>query len=395
MTTAHDRCPECTATLVREGDETVCTDCGLVVATDRLDRGPEWRRFEDEEATRERTGAPLTRSRHDRGLSTEIGSSRSVRATGRKRRQLARLRREHNRAQLSTKRDRNEVYAFTEIRRLIGQLGLPRDLREQACALFDSAQSADLIQGRSLEGFAAAAVYATCRTRSISRTVEEVVEPARADAAELRAAYDALNRELGLPTGPIDPGEYVPRFASELGLPDRVEHRALALAAAGREAAIVGGRDPSGFAAGCLYAAAREHSHGLTQAEAADAADVSPVTLRNAYHDLEELEEPAEEGADAVEEAAVEGDAAESPARQGSGTPAQLSDRSPAAATGEGAGSPTARDRRSPHAGRPPEHAGRPSGHSDRTARHADRTARHDDGHTPTPIASGSPPSDD
>jgi transcription initiation factor TFIIB len=291
----EDCCPECSAALVPEDGETVCTECGLVVATDRLDRGPEWRSFEGEATNRERTGAPLTRSRHDRGLSTEIGRDDapggSVRATGRKRRRLARMRREHSRARVATKRDRNTVYTYTEIRRLVGALGLPQDVRDQACVLFDSAQDADLLQGRSLEGFAAATVYAVCRTRSIARTVDEVVADARAEEGELLAAYDALNRELGLPTGPIDPGEYVPRFASTLDLPDAVERRARELAALGREAGIAGGRDPSGFAAGCLYAGAQDCGHSLTQADAAEAADVSPVTLRKAYYDLEEAAE--------------------------------------------------------------------------------------------------------
>ena len=286
-----DRCTDCNGTLAREGDETICTDCGLVADVDRMDRGPEWRSFQGEETNRERTGAPLTRSRHDRGLSTEIGhgdGSGSVRLTGRKRRRLARMRREHSRARIATKQDRNKVYSYTEIRRLVDRLELPQDVCEQACALFDSAQSADLLQGRSLEGFAAATIYAVCRTRSISRTIDEVVADARADESELLAAYDALNRELGLPTGPIDPAEYVPRFASDLDLPDAVEYRALELASLGRKAGIDGGRDPSGFAAGCLYTAAQDCGHGLTQCNAADAADVSPVTLRNAYQDLED-----------------------------------------------------------------------------------------------------------
>ncbi|GAB3688731.1 transcription initiation factor IIB family protein [Salinarchaeum chitinilyticum] len=308
---ADDRCPECTASLVREDDETVCTACGLVVDTDRLDRGPEWRSFAGEESNRERTGAPLTRSRHDRGLSTEIGSDAGVRVTGRKRKRLARMRREHSRAQLATKQDRNQVYAFTEIRRLIGEIDLPRNVREQACALFDSAQSEDLIKGRSLEGFAAATVYAVCRTRSIARTVDEVVAGARADEDELRAAYDALNRELGLPTGPIDPGEYVPRFASELDLPDAVERRALELAVLGQDAAIAGGRDPSGFAAGCLYTAAQDCGHGLTQCDAADAAGVSPVTLRKAHYDIEEVRAEREENAVGAGEQATEDQATE------------------------------------------------------------------------------------
>ncbi|MFB6281935.1 MAG: transcription initiation factor IIB family protein [Haloferacaceae archaeon] len=284
MSVTTQRCPECDGRVRRRETESVCGECGLVVTTDRLDRGPEWRSFDDDERNPKRTGAPLTRSRHDRGLSTEIG--RTTRTKGRKRRQWARLRRQHNRARISTKRDRNQVYGFTEIRRLTGRLSLPDRVRDGACSLFRSAQEADLLRGRSLEGFAAAGVYAACRIHSIARTREEVADVAKASLAELRAAYDALNRDLGLPTGPVDPGEYVPRFASALDVDEAVERRARDLASTAVESGVATGRDPSGVAAACLYTAARDLGEELTQAAAAEAADVTPVTVRNTYADL-------------------------------------------------------------------------------------------------------------
>ncbi|SFL27056.1 transcription initiation factor TFIIB [Halogranum rubrum] len=278
-------CPECDGRLNAHGDETVCGECGLVVAEDRIDRGPEWRSFADDDTNPERTGAPLTRSRHDRGLSTEIG--RSTRLKGRKRRQMARLRRQHNRARISSKRERNQVYAFTEIRRLVSRLSLPEQVRDHACSLVRSAQNEDLVRGRSLEGFAAASVYAACRVAGVSRTVDEVTDVARADANEQQAAYDALNRELGLPVGPIDPVEYIPRFASKLDVDASVERRARTFAEEARKAGITTGRNPSGVAAACLYTAARGTDCQLTQRETADVAGVTPVTLRNTYTDLQ------------------------------------------------------------------------------------------------------------
>jgi transcription initiation factor TFIIB len=285
MSTTVTACPECEGSLRSDDCETVCTRCGLVVTEDNVDRGPEWRSFADDETNRERTGAPLTRSRHDRGLSTEIG--RSTRLKGRKRRRLARMRRQHNRTKVGSKAERNQVYGFTEIRRLVSALGLSEHIRDRACVLFESAQDADLLRGRSLEGFAAAVVYATCRTSDVSRTVEEVVADAKATAAELRAAYDALNRELGLPTGPIDPREYIPRFASELDLPSGVERRARELVERAHEERLVAGRNPAGVAAACLYTAAGRRDYPLTQETAADVADVTPVTLRATYQELE------------------------------------------------------------------------------------------------------------
>lgn len=282
-------CPECEGRLRAEGDETVCAECGLVVAADRIDRGPEWRSFPDDEADPRRCGAPLTRSRHDRGLTTEIG--RATRVTGRKRRQFARLRRQHNRSRIRTKRERNQVYGFVEIRRIVGQLSLPERIRDHACSLFRAAQKENLLRGRSLEGFASATVYAACRIAGVSRTRAEVLAVARADEGEHRAAYDALNRELGLAVGPVDPAEYVPRFASKLDLPASVRRRARDLARVAHADGLSNGKHPGGVAAACLYLAAKEAGLDLTQADAADVAGVTPVTLRSTYERLRD--EPA------------------------------------------------------------------------------------------------------
>ncbi|NIB98014.1 transcription initiation factor IIB family protein [Halobacterium sp. R2-5] len=279
-------CPECSGAVRQRATERVCVECGLVVDEDRIDRGPEWRSFSEDDSNPERTGAPLTRARHDRGLSTEIG--RSTRVKGRKRRRLKRMRRQHKRASIPSKADRNQVYGFTEIRRLVGKLDLPRSVRDQACALFDSAQNEGLLRGRSIEGFAAAAVYAVCRTNALSRTLGEVEDVARADEGELSAAYDAMNRELGLPTGPIDPRDYLPRYATELDLPQGVERAAREYVEEAESRNLVSGRNPSGVAAACLYTAACDRNVPLTQADAADVADVTPVTLRSTYVDLQD-----------------------------------------------------------------------------------------------------------
>lgn len=276
-------CPECEGQLQSIDMETHCSDCGLVVDEDRLDRGPEWRPFERD--SRERTGAPLTQARHDRGLSTEIGQG-SGSLSGRKRRRLSRLRRHHRRAQIDSKADRNRVYAFTEIRRVTSALSLPDGTRDRACVLFAKAQDAALLRGRSVEGFAAAAIYAACRLERMSRTVEEITEVARASPDELRVAYAAMNRELEVPTGPIDPAEFLPRFASELGLPTTIERQAREFLEELRDSDHIVGRNPGGVAAGCLYAAAQDQEFPLTQEEAARVAGITPVTLRSTYRAL-------------------------------------------------------------------------------------------------------------
>lgn len=288
-TRQQDRCSECGGTVRQEPNERVCEECGLVLAADQIDHGPEWRCLDDDRSE-QRTGAPLERSRHDRGLSTEIGFGSGSDVSGPRKRQLVRMRKQHNQARFSSKADRNRAYGFAEIRRIVSSLSLPTSLQEQACTLFESAQSEELLYGRSLEGFAAACVYATCRVQSISRTIDEIVDVARADRDELKAAYDALNRELGLPVGPISPAEYLPRYATELELEADVECRAREYITWLHEEGKIGGKNPSGVAAACLYMAAYDHGVDVTQTEVADLAGVSRMTVRSTATDLKQWE---------------------------------------------------------------------------------------------------------
>ena len=78
LTTRIGKCPECgNENIIKdyESGEYVCGGCGLVIGK-IYDRGPEWRAFDEEQKEkRPRTGAPLTYTIHDKGLSTIIDSS--------------------------------------------------------------------------------------------------------------------------------------------------------------------------------------------------------------------------------------------------------------------------------------------------------------------------------
>jgi transcription initiation factor TFIIB len=251
-----------------------------VITAQELDRGPQ--RYSDEEST-PRTGAPRTVARHDRGLSTKIGTDRDGKgrtlSTG-KRRQLRRLRREHRRGNVGSKRERNERHGLMEIRRLASALEVPEAIRDRACSLFQTAQREDLLRGRSIESMAAASAYAACRLAELPRTLEEVASHTTYSVAELRQRFGVLNVELGLSVAPLSPSDYVPRFASELDVPIDVRHRALELARCAEDSGLANGAAPSGVAAACLSVAVGERDYSLTQGTIAGVANVSATTIR-------------------------------------------------------------------------------------------------------------------
>ncbi|MFD1646045.1 transcription initiation factor IIB [Haloarchaeobius litoreus] len=284
-------CPECDGRITADSSERACEDCGLIIGEQRLNRGPDWSSYDED--TRRRSGAPLTAARHDRGLSTTIGYGTDGSGNGlstRKRRQLHRLRREHSRGRYETKADRNLMHGFTEIRRITGALGLGDSIRDQACSLFRTAQSKRLLHGRSIEGVAAACVYAVVRCNGLPRTIDEVAAVARVEQDRVQSSYKSLNVELKLPTRPMNPSEFVPRLASELDVPDALQQRAIALSRSAEAAGVTNGVQPSGFAAACLYVAGKR-SKWLTQREVAEAANTSTVTVRNHSEQLGALAE--------------------------------------------------------------------------------------------------------
>ena len=80
-------------------------------------------------------------------------------------------------------------------------------------------------------------------------------------------AYKTVNDELGLPTQPINPHDFVPRVASAFDVSDQIRQRALSLAKRAADAGETTGVQPSGFAGACLYKAAQEHGLYLTQSQ--------------------------------------------------------------------------------------------------------------------------------
>jgi len=287
-----ETCPECTGDIVTDGGEISCTECGLIVNEYRIDHGPAHFRFGDGRDDRERTGAPLTPARHDRGLSTEIGrgvDGKGKPLTGSKRRQLGRLRTQQHRGRWRSKGERNLAHGFGEITRMTAALELPRSIRDQACTLFRRAQEEGLLLGRSIESIAAGSVYAACRCAGVLRTIDEVVDVARADRESVTNAYHVLNRALALKTDTLRPRAYIPQIASDCTMSDPVRERAIELAEIAEAEGLANGRNPAGVAAACLYLAEKERGSGLTQAALADAADVSVPTLRARYQELRDV----------------------------------------------------------------------------------------------------------
>lgn len=290
---AMEECPECERESLVADDvhgEVVCEECGCVVGTAQIDTGPEWSAYtHDQSQQRSRVGAPLTRTMHDRGLTTKIDwkntDAQGQALSERKRSQLRRLRTWQERIRTKDAGERNLQLALAEINRMASALGVPRPVREVASVVYRQALEENLVQGRSIEGVATSALYAACRKEKIPRSLDEVSDVSRVERVEIGRTYRYLAAQLDLEMRPVDPRRYLPRFCSELDLGGDIQQYAADILEQSAEAGLLSGKSPTGLAGAAIYIAALEHGNKRTQSEIADVAQVTEVTIRNRYQE--------------------------------------------------------------------------------------------------------------
>jgi transcription initiation factor TFIIB len=288
------QCPECGSNHLSKDysrAELVCRNCGFVLDEDIIDHGPEWRAFDSEQREkRARTGAPMTYTIHDKGLSTMIGwknrDSYGKSIPTRNRAQIYRLRKWARRIRISNATEKSLAIAFSELDRMASSMSLPRTVRETAAMIYRKAALKKLVRGRSIEGVITAALYAACRQCHVPRTLDEISSAAHVSKKEIGRTYRYVSRELGLKLLPTSPEDYISRFCSELKLSGDVQAKTVAILQEAARRELTSGRGPTGMAAASLYIASVLCGERRTQREVADVAGVTEVTIRNRYKEI-------------------------------------------------------------------------------------------------------------
>lgn len=292
--TSISGCPECDGTVISDGEqgEKHCESCGLVIDSEQIDRGPEWRAFNaTERENRRRVGSPMTKTLHDDGLSTNIswqnrdGNGNTLSAN--QRRKMARLRKWNKRSKSQNGADRTLQHALGEINRMSSALGLPQHVQESASILFRQALNDDLIRGRAIESTSAALLHAAARQAETPRALEEIDKVSKVSRLRIERAYRQLCCELGLKIPPADPSSYLPRCTTRLGAPPDVESHARDILSRVTDAGVHIGRSPLSVVAACLYIAVYlDPTTKFSQEEIAEASYMSPSALRASLEEI-------------------------------------------------------------------------------------------------------------
>lgn len=294
------RCPKCKSVNLfhdKKRSEVICKDCGLVVEEEIIDPGQEWREFGDDESSgRRRAGAPLTFTKHDSGLGTEVGSDSEIyKLDPLARRKFQRLKKWHGRA--STSVERNLKYALVELKRMASILNLPPSIEEEAARVYNLIVRKGLVRGRSVEAVVVGTLYVACRQFNLARSLNELSKLSNVNKREIGKNARYITRNLGIKLIPTNAEEYIPKFAHALKFPAETRAKAIELVEKTQTQELTSGRGPPGIAAAALYVAALLTGTKVTQREIAEVIGVTEVTIRNRYKEIVEylkLEEQIE-----------------------------------------------------------------------------------------------------
>lgn len=258
-----------------------------------IDRGRDWRAFDQDQMNkRARTGAPMTNAIADKGLPTDIDwknkDLHGNRIPERNLAQIYRLRKWNRKLRISGTGERNLAFALSELDRGSSKLGIPRDIREDAALIYRRAAKKNIVRGRSIEGMVAASIYTACRIWNVPRTLDEISEVSSVTKKKIGKYYRFLARELNIKLRPTSPSDYVPRFATKLGLSGQAESKAIVIINKCKEEGLITGREPTGIAAAALYVASLFSGEKKTQRDVAEISGVTEVTIRNRYKELSE-----------------------------------------------------------------------------------------------------------
>lgn len=290
------KCSACESSLIDDtaNGEIICSGCGIVVAEQMEDHGPEVKstRLEDKMKLARATGQ-TTYSQHDLGIATEISigtkdfSGKSINSEVAS--QMNNLRKWQKRVRISSSRDRRLSNVLGKISEVSQNCSLPKNVVETASKIYRSLDSKHIqVKGKSVLSISAAVIYLACKQCAIVRSLEEIIQattPMKEAKAKVKLAsryYRTLVMELGTVTAPVlTMDKYISKIANMTNTDTRVERLALEIAVKTKNRSITDGKAPNGIAAAYLYVSSILLGQSILQRDVSSVSGVTEVTIRN------------------------------------------------------------------------------------------------------------------
>ncbi|GLT75525.1 hypothetical protein SLA2020_472430 [Shorea laevis] len=262
----------------RSGD-TICSGCGLVLESYRIDDTSEWRTFADDSDSRDpnRVGSPTNPFLDGGGLSTCITSSRkdgSVTEVFRSQKYA------HN-------GDRNLIRGFKIISDMAERLGLVAAIKDRANQIYKNVDEQKSCKGRNLNAVLAAALFIACREAKLSRTLKEIATVAEGvRTKDIHKAALCIREEIETETAAaaVPASELVRRFCSKISMNNN-EIKAVQEAVQ-KSAELDIRRNPKSVLAAIIYMITELSDAKKPLQDIASATEVAECTIKKSFKDL-------------------------------------------------------------------------------------------------------------
>ncbi|MFX1469841.1 MAG: transcription initiation factor IIB family protein [Promethearchaeota archaeon] len=190
--------------------------------------------------------------------------------------------------------ERNFWEAKPKLKMYTSKLNIPKYISETAWRIYVELTKKKLTMGRSIDGFIAASLYAAIRIHEFPKLLEDVSDVLMIPRRTLFRSLGLIIKEI-LPTlhldyHPISADKLVFLFGNIIGLPIELQIEAVDIVKKiSKKAFLLIGKDPKGLAAAVIYLVAKNTKFKKTQAELAQAAKVTEVTIRSRLKDIKVL----------------------------------------------------------------------------------------------------------
>jgi transcription initiation factor TFIIB len=291
----NQSCSECKSTLVddMQNGEIICSGCGIVVADQIVDNGPETisSNLEDKMKLARATGQ-TTYSQHDLGITTEI-SMGSKDFSGKTinhevSNQMRNLRKWQQRVRISSPKERRLANILAKMGETCNSLNLSKNVLETASMIYRNLDGHVDVKGKSVVGMTAATIYIACKQCDVVRSLEEICRgicPAKDVKSKTKLAakyYRTIVMEVGQLSAPVvTMDKYISKIANMTQTEVRVERLALEIAEKTKDSNISDGKAPNGIAAAYLYVSSVLLGQNVLQRDVSSIAGVTEVTIRN------------------------------------------------------------------------------------------------------------------
>ncbi|XP_072960105.1 transcription initiation factor IIB-like [Typha angustifolia] len=284
-------CLDCRASTVTVFDRTtgdcICTECGLVLEARMVDETQEWRQFADDSRSNDpnRVGGRVNPLLDDGSPETIVISTSS--GGGR----TSSLPRSVNlKSERFVDPKRALVRAFDAISAMSDRLCLLTTIKDRAKEIYKSVEKEKILCGRSQDAFLAACLFVACRLEHTPRTMNEICTVANGAPKKKIGQYvSRIESELtrlgqSKEDGVINPGVFLRRFCSSLGLPNETVKVAQEVIKNLDDIDIR--RSPVSVAAAVIYMMTQLSNIKKPLKDIALATGVSENTIKKAYSDI-------------------------------------------------------------------------------------------------------------